>query len=88
MRVLAKEVSFAGKAVSSLAETCDEAIVEELFNAVDHATVEDIVMEAVCEDKDNIAVTHIFVLEFLCFARVVSYMSALEREVVRLLLRR
>ena len=86
VRCLTEEVSFAGEAVGGSAHTCHQAIEQLLFDAVEHARWEDVVMEAICVEEDYVAIAHILVQELLCITWVISLSTALVGEVVGLLL--
>ena len=83
---LAEEVGFAGEAVGGRAQACHQPIVQLLFDAVEHARWKDVVMEAIREEEDYVAIAHVLVQELLSIAWVISLSSALVGEVVGLLL--
>ena len=87
--ILPQKVCLAGQAVSCIAEALNEAVFEVLLDAVDHATVEHVVGEAIREHQNNITVLDI-VHKLVSIVRVVAHSgrAALVGKVVRLLLRR
>ena len=88
LQVLSQEVGLASQAVGRLAKAGNESVVELLLDAVIHTAVEDVVMEAVGEDKNDVTLPHIFMQELLgCLRVVASISAALEGEIMGLLLR-
>ena len=86
--ILSQEVGLASQAVGRLAKAGDESVVELLLDAVIHTAIEDVIMEAVGEDKNDVTLSHIFMQELLrCFRVVASFSAALEGEIMGLLLR-
>ena len=83
---LAEEVGFAGEAVGGRAHTCHQTIVQLLFDAVEHARWEDVVMEAIRVEQNYVAVAHVLVQELLSVPWVITLSSTLIGEVVGLLL--
>ena len=84
--IFAKEVGLARQAVSSLGQARDQAVDEVLLDTVAERLLVHVVMEPVREDEHHVAVLRLMHL-LVGLVAVVAIRTALEREVVRFLLR-